>query len=71
MRRCSIRAHAVTAGNGPAKGKQVLGEAGYGHLNAQGYRMVDAYFHEYMNVGRTFPDGTYTCPSSKQVGKLC
>ncbi|MFD5469634.1 NlpC/P60 family protein [Streptomyces sp. NPDC127105] len=63
-------APAVTAGDGPAKGKQVLGEAGYGYLNAQGYRMVGADFHEYMNVGWTFSDGAYTGPSSKDVGNL-
>ncbi|WP_141355873.1 NlpC/P60 family protein [Streptomyces sp. 6-11-2] len=63
-------APAVTAGDGPAQGKQVLGEAGYGYLNAQGYRMVGADFHEYMDVGWTFPDGAYTGPSSKQVGNL-
>jgi cell wall-associated NlpC family hydrolase len=63
-------AAAVTAGAGPAQGKQVLGEAGYGYLDAQGYRLEGADFHEYMKVGWTFPDGTYTGPSSKQVGNL-
>jgi cell wall-associated NlpC family hydrolase len=63
-------APAVTAGAGPAQGKQVLGEAGYGYLDPQGYRYEGADFHEYMNVGWTFPDGTYTGPSSKQVGNL-
>jgi cell wall-associated NlpC family hydrolase len=63
-------APAVTAGAGPAQGKQVLGEAGYGYLDPQGYRYEGADFHEYMNVGWTFPDGTHTGPSSKQVGNL-
>lgn len=63
-------APAVTAGDGPAQGKQVLGEAGYGYLDAQGYRLEGADFHEYMGIGWTFPDGTYTGPSSKQVGNL-
>jgi cell wall-associated NlpC family hydrolase len=60
----------VTAGAGPAHGKQVLGEAGYGYLDAHGYRLEGADFHEYMNVGWTFPDGSYQGPSSKQVGNL-
>jgi hypothetical protein len=63
-------AAAVTAGAGPAQGKQVLGEAGYGYLDAHGYRLEGADFHEYMNAGWTFPDGTYKGPSSKQVGNL-
>ncbi|MEU9147162.1 NlpC/P60 family protein [Streptomyces sp. NPDC048349] len=63
-------APAVTAGTGPAAGKQALGEAGYGYLDPQGYRYEGADFHEYMNLGWTFPDGTYTGPSSKQVGNL-
>ncbi|MFD9795384.1 NlpC/P60 family protein [Streptomyces sp. NPDC059070] len=61
---------AVVSGAGPAKDKQVLGEAGYGYLDPQGYRYEGADFHEYMNTGWTFPDGTYTGPSSKQVGNL-
>ncbi|MER6289437.1 NlpC/P60 family protein [Streptomyces sviceus] len=60
----------VTAGAGPAQGRQVLGEAGYGYLDAQGFRLEGADFHEYMKVGWTFPDGTYKGPSSKQVGNL-
>ncbi|MDX3454615.1 hypothetical protein PV396_22170 [Streptomyces sp. ME02-8801-2C] len=60
----------VTAGAGPAQGKQVLGEAGYGYLDPQGYRYEGADFHEYMNVGWTFDDGVHTGPSSKQVGNL-
>lgn len=63
-------APAVTAGAGPAQGTQVLGEAGYGYLNPQGYRYEGADFHEYMNIGWTFDDGAYTGPSSKQVGNL-
>lgn len=63
-------APAVTAGSGPAQGKQVLGESGYGYLDPHGYRYEGADFHEYMNVGWTFPDGSYTGPSSKQVGNL-
>jgi cell wall-associated NlpC family hydrolase len=63
-------APAVTSGAGPAKGKQVLGEAGYGYLNPQGDRYEGADFHEYMNLGWTFPDGTWTGPSSKQGGNL-
>ncbi|MFF1481153.1 NlpC/P60 family protein, partial [Streptomyces sp. NPDC058301] len=63
-------APAVVSGAGPAKDKQVLGEAGYGYLDPQGYRYEGADFHEYMNTGWTFPDGTYTGPSSKQVGNL-
>ncbi|MFF8594307.1 NlpC/P60 family protein [Streptomyces sp. NPDC015220] len=63
-------APAVTAGAGPAQGRQVLGEAGYGYLDPHGYRYEGADFHEYMNVGWTFDDGLYTGPSSKQVGNL-
>ncbi|MEU9252215.1 NlpC/P60 family protein [Streptomyces sp. NPDC048270] len=63
-------APAVTAGAGPAAGKRVLGEAGYGYLDPQGLRYEGADFHEYMNLGWTFPDGTHTGPSSKQVGNL-
>lgn len=63
-------APAVTAGTGPAQGRQVLGEAGYGYPDPQGYRYEGADFHEYMNTGWTFPDGTYTGPSSKQTGNL-
>ncbi|MET7731975.1 NlpC/P60 family protein [Streptomyces sp. NPDC005402] len=63
-------AAAVTAGAGPAQGKHVLGEAGYGYLDPHGYRLEGADFHEYMKVGWTFPDGTYTGPSSKQAGNL-
>ncbi|WP_141309621.1 NlpC/P60 family protein [Streptomyces spinoverrucosus] len=63
-------APAVVAGSGPAKDKQVLGESGYGYLDPEGYRYEGADFHEYMNVGWTFPDGAYTGPSSKQVGNL-
>jgi cell wall-associated NlpC family hydrolase len=63
-------APAVTSGTGPAKDRQVLGEAGYGYLNPQGDRYEGADFHEYMNLGWTFPDGTWTGPSSKQSGNL-
>ncbi|MFI0539552.1 NlpC/P60 family protein [Streptomyces sp. WSLK1-3] len=63
-------AAAVTAGAGPAQGRPVLGESGYGYLDAHGYPFEGADFHEYMKVGWTFPDGTYTGPSSKQVGNL-
>ncbi|MEU3255730.1 NlpC/P60 family protein [Streptomyces sp. NPDC006997] len=63
-------APSVVAGSGPAAGKRVLGESGYGYLDAQGYRLEGADFHEYMGVGWTFPDGAYTGPSSKQVGNL-
>jgi cell wall-associated NlpC family hydrolase len=63
-------AQAVTAGSGPAQGRQVLGEAGYGYLDPQGFRYEGADFHEYMNVGWTFDDGAYTGPSGKQVGNL-
>ncbi|MFF3720866.1 NlpC/P60 family protein [Streptomyces erythrochromogenes] len=63
-------APAVTTVAAPAAGKQVMGEAGYGYLDPQGYRYEGADFHEYMNLGWTFPDGTYTGPSSKQVGNL-
>ena len=63
-------APAVTAGAGPAQGKQVLGEAGYGYLDDQGYRYEGADFHEYMNVGWTFDDGVHTGPAGKQVGNL-
>ncbi|MFF2957782.1 NlpC/P60 family protein [Streptomyces sp. NPDC057963] len=63
-------APAVTAGAGPAQGKQVLGEAGYGYLNPQGYRYEGADFHEYTGIGWTFDDGAYTGPSSKQAGNL-
>ena len=61
----------MTAGAGPAQGKQVLGEAGYGYLDPQGYRYEGADFHEYMNVGWTFPaTGPTPGPSGKQVGNL-
>ncbi|MEG3629326.1 NlpC/P60 family protein [Streptomyces poriticola] len=60
----------VVAGSGPAEGKQVMGEAGYGYLNPEGYRYEGADFHEYMHTGWTFPDGDHTGPSSKQVGNL-
>ncbi|WP_377270496.1 NlpC/P60 family protein [Peterkaempfera sp. SMS 1(5)a] len=63
-------APAVTAGAGPAQGKQVLGRSGYGYLDPQGYRYEGADFHEYMGIGWTFDDGAYTGPSSKQVGNL-
>ncbi|WP_405527570.1 C40 family peptidase [Streptomyces avidinii] len=63
-------APAVTTAATPATGKQVMGKAGYGYLDPQGYRYEGADFHEYMNLGWTFPDGTYTGPSSKQVGNL-
>ncbi|MDF6043760.1 C40 family peptidase [Streptomyces sp. JH14] len=63
-------APAVTAGAGPAEGRQVLGEAGYGYLDPQGFRYEGADFHEYMNVGWTFPGGDYTGPSAKQAGNL-
>ncbi|MFJ4776545.1 NlpC/P60 family protein [Streptomyces sp. NPDC088762] len=63
-------APAVTTAAAPAAGKQVMGAAGYGFLDQQGYRYEGADFHEYMNLGWTFPDGTYTGPSSKQVGNL-
>ncbi|WP_217143323.1 NlpC/P60 family protein [Streptomyces sp. AC627_RSS907] len=60
----------VVAGSGPAEGRQVLGEAGYGNLDPRGNRAEGADFHEYMNSGWTFPDGTHTGASSKQVGNL-
>ncbi|WP_228973147.1 NlpC/P60 family protein [Streptomyces sp. DH12] len=63
-------APAVTSGAGPAKDRQVLGAAGYGYLDPQGHLYEGADFHEYMNVGWTFPDGAHTGPSSKQVGNL-
>ncbi|MGW5851237.1 NlpC/P60 family protein [Streptomyces sp. NPDC055254] len=63
-------APAVTTAATPATGKQVMGKAGYGYLDPQGYRYEGADFHEYMNLGWTFPDGTSTGPSSKQVGNL-
>ncbi|MET8896056.1 NlpC/P60 family protein [Streptomyces albogriseolus] len=63
-------APAVTAGAGPAKDRQVLGEAGYGYLDPQGYRYEGADFHEYMGIGWTFDDGVHTGPSGKQVGNL-
>ncbi|MFE2529471.1 NlpC/P60 family protein [Streptomyces sp. NPDC059382] len=63
-------APAVTTAAIPATGKQVMGKAGYGYLDPQGYRYEGADFHEYMNLGWTFPDGTQTGPSSKQVGNL-
>ncbi|WP_328494353.1 C40 family peptidase [Streptomyces sp. NBC_00414] len=60
----------VAAGSGPAEGRQVLGEAGYGYLDQQGQRLEGADFHEYMNTGWTFPDGVHTGPSTRQVGNL-
>lgn len=63
-------APAVTAGAGPAEDRQVLGEAGYGYLDPQGYRYEGADFHEYMGIGWTFDDGVHTGPSSKQAGNL-
>ncbi|MCZ4124646.1 NlpC/P60 family protein [Streptomyces sp. H39-S7] len=63
-------APAVITAATPAMGKHIMGKAGYGYLDPQGYRYEGADFHEYMNLGWTFPDGTYTGPSSKQVGNL-
>ncbi|GGL79587.1 hypothetical protein GCM10010129_24070 [Streptomyces fumigatiscleroticus] len=63
-------APAVTAGTGPAQGRQVLGEAGYGYPDPQGHLYEGADFHEYMGIGWTFDDGGYTGPSGKQVGNL-
>ncbi|MGW8631066.1 NlpC/P60 family protein [Streptomyces sp. NPDC055793] len=60
----------VVAGAGPAEGRQVMGEAGYGYLDPRGHRYEGADFHEYMHSGWTFPDGTYTGPSAKQAGNL-
>ncbi|MFF9047485.1 NlpC/P60 family protein [Streptomyces parvulus] len=60
----------VVAGAGPAEGRQVMGEAGYGYLDPRGYRYEGADFHEYMHSGWTFPDGTYTGPSDRQAGNL-
>ncbi|MEV5512084.1 NlpC/P60 family protein [Streptomyces flaveolus] len=60
----------VVAGAGPAEGRPVLGEAGYGYLDPRGYRYEGADFHEYMNTGWTFPDGAYTGPAGKQAGNL-
>ncbi|MFF6968030.1 NlpC/P60 family protein [Streptomyces anthocyanicus] len=60
----------VVAGSGPAEGRQVMGEAGYGYLDPQGYRYEGADFHEYMGTGWTFPDGAHTGPSSRQTGNL-
>ncbi|MFD6533891.1 NlpC/P60 family protein [Streptomyces sp. NPDC060184] len=63
-------APAVATATTPATGKQVMGEAGYGYLDPQGHRYEGADFHEYMNTGWTFPDGTWTGPSTKQAGNL-
>ncbi|MBT3154720.1 C40 family peptidase [Streptomyces sp. CHD11] len=63
-------APAVISGSGPAEGRQVLGAAGYGYLDPRGLRREGADFHEYMDTGWTFPDGTHTGRSSKQVGNL-
>ncbi|MFD4034146.1 NlpC/P60 family protein [Streptomyces sp. NPDC058637] len=63
-------APAVTAGAGAAQGRPVMGEAGYGYLDAQGNRLEGADFHEYMAIGWTFDEGGYTGPSSRQAGNL-
>ncbi|MGW4230599.1 NlpC/P60 family protein [Streptomyces sp. NPDC004980] len=63
-------APAVTAGGGAAQGRPLMGEAGYGYLDAQGNRLEGADFHEYMAIGWTFDDGGYTGPSSRQAGNL-
>ncbi|WP_416970515.1 NlpC/P60 family protein [Streptomyces sp. 4F14] len=63
-------APAVTAGSGQAAGRRVLGEAGYGFLDPRGYRYEGADFHEYMDTGWTFDDGSFTDRSSKQAGNL-
>ncbi|MFG3281442.1 NlpC/P60 family protein [Streptomyces sp. NPDC048111] len=60
----------VRSGSGATAGSRVLGEAGYGYLDPQGYRYEGADFHEYMNRAWTFPDGTTVPASSKQVGNL-
>ncbi|MGY3203466.1 cell wall-associated NlpC family hydrolase [Streptomyces sp. TE5632] len=57
-------APAVVSGSGPAEGKKVLGAAKYGYSDARGHRVEGADFHEYMDTGWTFPDGTYTGPDS-------
>ncbi|MBT2442592.1 hypothetical protein J7E93_21280 [Streptomyces sp. ISL-36] len=59
----------VRSGAGPTAGKRVLGEAGYGHPNAQGYLVEGADFHEYMGIAWTFP--TETAPVvSEQIDNL-
>lgn len=63
-------APAVVGGAGQAAGRQVLGESGYGYLDARGNRYEGADFHEYMGIGWTFPDGTRTGPSTRQTGNL-
>ncbi|WP_327167328.1 NlpC/P60 family protein [Streptomyces subrutilus] len=63
-------APAVRTTASPAAGSQVLGEAGYGYLDPHGFRYEGADFHEYMDLGWTFPDGTSTGPSPRQVGNL-
>ncbi|WGD41335.1 NlpC/P60 family protein [Streptomyces cathayae] len=60
----------VISGSGPAEGKKVLGAAKYGYENAGGYRVEGADFHEYMDIGWTFPDGAHTGPHSAQKGAL-
>ncbi|WP_330172715.1 C40 family peptidase [Streptomyces sp. NBC_01498] len=60
----------VTAGAGPAQGRRVLGEAGYGYPDPRGFRVEGADFHEYMGIGWTFDDGAHTGPSSGQLGNL-
>lgn len=60
----------VVCGAGPAAGSRVLGASGYGYLDPRGLRYEGADFHEYMGIGWTFPDGTRTGPSQRQVGNL-
>ncbi|MFE9920156.1 NlpC/P60 family protein [Streptomyces sp. NPDC005774] len=59
-------APAVISGSGPAAGKKVLGAAKYGYSNERGHRVEGADFHEYMDTGWTFPDGTYRGPDSDE-----
>ncbi|NEA67037.1 hypothetical protein [Streptomyces sp. SID12488] len=39
------------------QGRQALGEAGYGCLDARGFHLESADFHEYMQLGWAFQDG--------------
>lgn len=63
-------AEPVIAGAGQAQGRKVLGESGYGDLDAYGFRREGADFHEYMDTGWTFDDGGHTGPTSAQAGTM-
>ncbi|WP_189601146.1 hypothetical protein [Streptomyces lateritius] len=58
----------VLSGAGPAAGKRVLGKAGYGNPDAQGYLKEGSDFHDYMGLAWTFP--TKTVAAEAPAGNL-